>query len=81
MNPAVTFMAVIGNQAGRSPSFASVCSYFGMENTGFVMEHWVLLSILLQLAAGALLLWEAVQFLEPVKKKGKRKNKRMRHTF
>ena len=45
------------------------------------MEHWVLLSVLLQLAAGALLLWEAVQFLEPVKKKGKRKNKRMRHTF
>ena len=81
MNPAFTFMAVIGNQAGRSTSFASVCSYFGMENTGFVMEHWVLLSVLLQLAAGALLLWEAVQFLEPVKKKGKRKNKRMRHTF
>ena len=73
MNPAFTFMAVIGNQAGRSTSFASVCSYFGMENTGFVMEHWVLLSVLLQLAAGALLLWEAVQFLEPVKKKGKRK--------
>lgn len=49
MNPAFTFMAVIGNQAGRSTSFASVCSYFGMENTGFVMEHWVLLSVLLQL--------------------------------
>lgn len=74
MNPAFTFMAVIGNQAGRSTSFASVCSYFGMEATGFVMEHWVAVSICLQLAAGALLLWGAIRFLEPVKRK-RRKHK------
>mgnify|MGYP000503140592 CR=1 FL=1 len=58
---------------GAAPPLPCVCSILELENTGFVMEHWVLLSILLQLAAGALLLWEAVQFLEPVKKKGKRK--------
>ena len=61
-------------KSGRAQHLlCQLCSYFGMENTGFVMEHWVLLSVLLQLAAGALLLWEAVQFLEPVKKKEKKK--------
>ena len=67
MNPAFTFMAVIGNQAGRSTSFSKLCNYFGVEGTGFVMEHWVALSICLQLAVGA------VRCLEPVKRKRKRK--------
>lgn len=73
MNPAFTFMAVIGNQAGRSTSFSKLCNYFGVEGTGFVMEHWVALSICLQLAVGAILLAGAVRCLEPVKRKRKRK--------
>ena len=34
----------------------AICSRFGMEADGFIMEHWIPISILIQLALGVLFL-------------------------
>ena len=52
LNPAVTFMAVIGGQAGRGTPLADIVSYFGIPENGFIIKHWIGFSILIQLAAG-----------------------------
>ena len=51
-NPAVTFMAIIGEQAGRGTPLADIVSYFGMSGSGIIIKHWIGLSIVLQLTAG-----------------------------
>ena len=44
-NPAVTFMAIIGEQAGRGTPLADIVSYFGMSGSGIIIKHWIGLSI------------------------------------
>lgn len=68
-NPAVTFMAIIGEQAGRGTPLADVVSYFGISQDGFIIRHWIGFSIMLQLAAGIALIAGAIHFVEPVKHK------------
>ena len=75
-NPAVTFMAIIGEQAGRGTPLADIVSYFGMPESGFIIKHWIGLSILFQLAAGAALIAGAIRFVEPVKRKKTRRGKK-----
>ena len=71
-NPAVTFMAIIGEQAGRGTPLADIVSYFGMPESGIIIKHWTGFSIVLQLAAGAALIAGAIHFVEPVKHKKSR---------
>ena len=71
-NPAVTFMAIIGEQAGRGTPLADIVSYFGMSGSGIIIKHWIGLSIVLQLTAGAALIAGAIHFVEPVKHKKSR---------
>ena len=71
-NPAVTFMAIIGEQAGRGTPLADIVSYFGMSESGIIIKHWIGLSIVLQLTAGAALIAGAIHFVEPVKHKKSR---------
>ena len=76
-NPAVTFMAVIGGQAGRGTPLADIVSYFGIPENGFIIKHWIGFSILIQLAAGMALINRAIHFVEPIKhKKTSRKGKK-----
>ena len=76
LNPAVTFMAVIGGQAGRGTPLADIVSYFGIPENGFIIKHWIGFSILIQLAAGMALINRAIHFVEPIKhKKTSRKGK------
>lgn len=71
-NPAVTFMAIIGEQAGRGTPLADIVSYFGISESGIIIKHWIGLSIVLQLTAGAALIAGAIHFVEPVKHKKSR---------
>ena len=71
-NPAVTFMAIIGEQAGRGTPLADVVSYFGISQDGFIIRYWIGFSIMLQLASGIALIAGAIHFVEPVKHKKSR---------
>lgn len=50
MNPAATFYAIISGQAGSGSGVDKLCQAFGIVQKGWVMENWVLISIVLQLA-------------------------------
>ena len=65
-NPAVTFFAILSGQAGGRP-MTKMCSEFGMEYSGFVLEHWISISILIQLVLAAALIAAAIWAVEPVK--------------
>ena len=73
LNPAVTFFAIISRQTGSNSPMFEICGRFGMESSGFVMEHWIPISILLQLAVGVVLIVLAVRCVEPVKKRHKKR--------
>ena len=75
-NPAVTFFAILSGQAGGRP-MTKMCSEFGMEYSGFVLEHWISISILIQLVLAAALIAAAIWAVEPVKYKKHRKNKKL----
>lgn len=73
LNPAITFFAIIEGQVGSSRPMTRMCSQFGIENSGFIMEHWILISIILQLLIGILLIYIAIRCVEPIK--GRRRKK------
>lgn len=75
LNPAITFFAILSGQSGGRP-MTKICSEFGMEYSGFILDHWIIISILIQLAMAAVLIAAAIWAVEPVKYKKCRKNKR-----
>lgn len=72
LNPAVTFLAIIGGQTGSARTLEQICLYFGMNPEGFIIEHWGFLSICIQLLLGVLLIFISVRCIEPVKGKAAR---------
>lgn len=76
INPVVTFMGIVSSQVGGNRPMTQVGSYFGMKPEGFVMDQWIPVSILIQLAASALLLLLAVRFVEPLRRRGKKKERK-----
>lgn len=67
LNPAATFMAILDRQMGGSGSLTKMKSYFGMTNNNFIMDNWIIISILIQLALAVLMIYMAVRCVEPVK--------------
>lgn len=57
INPAATFYTIINGQMGGSAPTAKMAGYFGMQSTGFVMENWIIISIVIQLSIAALMIW------------------------
>ena len=76
LNPAVTFLGIMDGQAGRNTPMFEICSRFGVAAEGFVIEYWIPISILIQLAVGALLILAAIHWVEPVKKRRKTHQKK-----
>ena len=68
-NPAVTFYAVMNGPAEGGRGIERLCRTLGVEFGGWVMERWVLVSVLLQLILSGLLLMAAVWFVEPMRKR------------
>lgn len=73
INPAATFYVIISGQAGEG-GIESLCRAFGAAPKGWVMENWAAVSVVLQLALSALLIWLAVWFVDPMKGKGRRRS-------
>ena len=76
LNPAVTFLGIMDGQAGRNTPMFEICSRFGIAAEGFVIEHWIFISILIQIALGALFILAAIRWVEPVKKKKKQRHEK-----
>ena len=76
LNPAVTFLGIMDGQAGRNTPMFEICSRFGVAAEGFVIEYWIPISILIQLAVGALLILAAIHWVEPVQKRRKTHQKK-----
>ena len=73
MNPAATFYAIISGQAGSGSGVDKLCQAFGIVQKGWVMENWVLISIVLQLAVAACLLALAIWFVNPIRRRRKKR--------
>ena len=69
LNPAATFYAMINGQTGDNQVVRSLNSWFGPHPDNFVMEHWVVLSIFIQLALAVLFMFIAVKAISPSKGK------------
>ena len=73
MNPAATFYAIISGHAGSGSGVDKLCKAFGIVQKGWVMENWVLISIVLQLAVAACLLALAIWFVNPIRRRRKKR--------
>lgn len=67
LNPVATFYVMINGQAGDNQVMSGLGSWFGPHPTNMVMDHWVLISILIQLALAAVFLMIAVVAVNPAK--------------
>lgn len=76
LNPAATFYAIISGQMGGSTPTAKMAGSFGMPSTGFVMEHWIFLSIAIQLILALLMIWVAIKAIEPVRRRRRQNRKK-----
>lgn len=85
LNPAITFYTMINGQAGSGSVRTILESWFGSQPYNFVIENWTLISLILQIAAAALIISAAVFVVTPVRqktsrrKKEKVRKKRVRH--
>lgn len=69
INPVVTFYVTITEQAGKNPVVNNLGQWFGPHPTNFIIEHWVAISIVIQLLMSAVLLLIAVRAVNPIKKR------------
>lgn len=67
LNPAATFLAIINGQAGGSAPLTKLKGYFGITANNFITDHWIVISILIQLVLAFLMIYIAVKCVEPVK--------------
>ena len=63
----------ISGQAGSGSGVDKLCKAFGIVQKGWVMENWVLISIVLQLAVAACLLALAIWFVNPIRRRRKKR--------
>lgn len=68
-NPAATFYTIINSQAGSGSGVEGLCRAFGIMQKGWVLENWVIISILLQLAVAAGFLALAIRFVNPIRRR------------
>ncbi len=73
LNPVATFYVMINGQAGDNQVMNSLNGWFGPHPVGFIMENWVVLSILIQLVFAAIFLFISIKAITPAKGKRKRK--------
>lgn len=71
LNPAVTFLEMLGHQVETDTSFFSLNLMLGDRSAGFIASHWILLSMLCQAILAACFLALAVYFLKP--RRGRKK--------
>lgn len=75
-NPVATFYVMLNGQAGDNQVMSSLNRWFGPHPANFVMDHWVVLSIAIQLLLSALFLAVAIYMINPLKKRQKKEKKK-----
>lgn len=70
LNPVATFYVMINGQAGDNQMLGNLNTWFGPHTQTFVTEHWVIISILIQLALAAIFFFIAVKAVNPAKRTG-----------
>lgn len=75
LNPVATFYVMISRQTGDNKLVGSLNNWFGPHPENFIMDNWVLLSIIIQLILAALFLIAAVIVIHPSRGKRLRKKK------
>lgn len=78
LNPAATFLAIISGQTEGGRAVADICSYFGMSSYGFVMDNWIIISILIQVVLAGIMIAIAIWCVEPVKGRRRQNKGRMK---
>jgi len=73
LNPVATFYVMINKQAGVNPVISSLNNWFGPHPDNFIMNNWVLLSILIQLLLAAIFIFIAVKGISQSKRRRIRK--------
>ena len=68
-NPVATFYVMINRQAGDNQVTGSLSRWFGPHPENFIMNYWVVISIIIQLALSAIFLLIAIRAINPVKRK------------
>lgn len=69
VNPAVTFGTAMKSQTGSMQRIPLLEVWSGGSSAGFVMEHWLEISIGIQVLLAALCLWIAVRQVNPRRKR------------
>ena len=69
LNPVATFYVMINRQAGDNQVTGSLSRWFGPHPENFIMNYWVVISIIIQLALSAIFLLIAIRAINPVKRK------------
>lgn len=75
LNPVATFYVMINSQTGDNGVMRNLNSWFGPHPQNFVMDHWVILSILIQVGLAALFLMAAVKAISPGRQRTRKKSK------
>lgn len=75
LNPVATFYVMISSQTGDNKVVSSLNNWFGPHPENFIMENWVLLSIIVQLLLAALFLAAAIIVIRPNRGKRMRRKK------
>lgn len=73
LNPVATFYVMINGQAGDNQVMKNLNSLFGPHPENFIMNNWVVLSIMIQLLLAAIFLFISIRAITPAK--GKRKTR------
>lgn len=69
VNPVVSFFELINKQARDQNAILKLCNQFGTYESNFIIEHWLLISNMIQLALAALFFVLAVRAVDPLNKK------------
>lgn len=72
VNPIITLAAMITGQMGAPNQFAQYLEEYG-QISPWIIEHWFLISITMQLLMAIILLYQAGRLLNPFRKKRQRK--------
>lgn len=66
LNPAVTFSALIHSQVGSGNYIAFLCGSYAPLEKGFIIDHWIFISLCVQTAVSAALLFLSAWILNPL---------------
>lgn len=69
LNPVTTFFVMMNSQAGDSHVSGSLSRWFGPHPGNFVLDHWVVISIIIQLIFSGIFLIIAIRAVNPLKGK------------